>query len=298
MIDIFDPFNMSQNEEDNVPCGSNLQIGNIIQENTIPKNDTIKKQELNYPSKENDIEPQFIEVEPPSKNFSPMNTVSIDEYEYIPDKENKPINNKKYRILDLFWLMREDIINKILLNENIEDNLEAHAITISFNVDFGNLRIEFYKLNKNSIQNHILFHQAFKSITKITIYPFYANKILYNEINQIDDPIYCFEQLFNNTYESWIKNLNQLHVMKGPLTQEGWSLKDLLDNNWTLDLINQDENLKKIFSEKQHIQLRVFDQNNNLITYFKLNNDYFEDCFIKSLNFAIDKGFQLRGNKL
>jgi len=93
----------------------------------------------------------------------------------------------KYAISDFFWLINP----KFYVKENPVQS-EAHVAILSFNASFGNLRISFYHLNKNSIQGHIIFYENLKRLVTGTIYPASAFNIL--SAKRLSST--CLEQLF------------------------------------------------------------------------------------------------------
>lgn len=183
-------------------------------------------------------------------------------------------NEKKYNIVNLFWLLHESRLS-------FKNNKEwADLLTISFNIDFGNLRLEFLKTNDNSIINDAcLFLNTSTRLCNSTIYPSSAFKIVtkYNQFlnyikvnhSQKIEPIKisCIEELINNTNEQW--------QYERPIT----SVYLMYENN----IIG--------------ITLEIKSTVENIPTYYYSLTDWQIDCFIYSLEFIYKEGFNLKGKK-
>ena len=149
------------------------------------------------------IEPDFItdmakngnshhsfDENPPNLNApTPTNESDIQKINY--QSLNK---TKNYHIVDMFWLNYEGI--KTIK----EDSNLVEFVIISYNLDFGNLRISFYQIPDNAIYNNIVFNQSLKLLVAGTIYPTSAFKAIY-----IKEPFTCIEQLIIRNNEKWEK---------------------------------------------------------------------------------------------
>jgi len=113
---------------------------------------------------------------------------------YLNDGKYK--NKGSYHIMDLFWLINEKKSAGVALEDN-----EAEFITMSFNMDFGNLRISYYEIPKGAIYGATVFQQSLKRTVVGTIYPASCFKL----INSDSDDMFCMEQLITDTGEQWQK---------------------------------------------------------------------------------------------
>ena len=120
----------------------------------------------------------------------------IDPFAPVPEPNNfgQPAQaaanaNQKYAIIDLFWLINP----KFYMNprQNPVAN-EAHFAILSFNLDFGNMRVSFFNLTNNSVQGNILFLKNCKRTVSGTMYPATA----FNVFNSTRISTVCLEQLF------------------------------------------------------------------------------------------------------
>jgi hypothetical protein len=107
---------------------------------------------------------------------------------------NTQDQQSKYKIFDLFWL-----INPKFYEQKQPIQSEAHVAIISYNVDFGNLRLTYYHLTKDSIIKNLIFYENLKRLVSGTIYPAAA----FNICNSTPLSMTCMEQLFKQTGESW-----------------------------------------------------------------------------------------------
>ena len=117
-----------------------------------------------------------------------------------------PQQKTKYKIQSLFWLINR----KPYHNQELEQN-EAVVVTINFNVDFGNLRIEFYDASKqHAIQKNVMFLSELDKLIDGVIYP----ADCFNIVNSREIDLYPVEQLINYTNEDWQKTRPILYISK------------------------------------------------------------------------------------
>lgn len=168
------------------PPPSSMQTGN-----NNPQHFSVKP--IN-PTVESPVE-EKIEYQPPSEI-----PIDIDSQFNQLAKENGyqelPVRTDRYHMMDLFWL-----INQKMGKQELHPR-EAHFTTISFNIDFGNLRINLYSIPKGAIVNNVVFNQSLNLLTYGTIYP----SSCYRLVNSSNiEQFICMEQLFNKTGEQWQK---------------------------------------------------------------------------------------------
>ena len=126
----------------------------------------------------------------------------------IPDIQELAQNNilnsnsqlpPKYNIMDLFWLINPNYLENRKSNNNSAMK-EAEFITISYNLDFGNLKVNLYNITPNAIKDNVVFLQSMTLLVSGTIYPASSFKLMnvleYNKFT-------CIEQLITNTHEQW-----------------------------------------------------------------------------------------------
>jgi hypothetical protein len=105
----------------------------------------------------------------------------------IQNSNNQTEQTAKYKIFDLFWL-----INPKFYSQQQPIQSEAHVVIMSYNVDFGNLRISFFQLTKDSIQGNLIYFENLKRLVTGTVYPASA----FNICNSPTLSMTCLEQLF------------------------------------------------------------------------------------------------------
>ncbi|HKL43794.1 MAG TPA: hypothetical protein VJ892_00780 [Candidatus Absconditabacterales bacterium] len=169
-------------------------------------------------------------------------------------KEPVQIIKSKYNIFDMFWLVNEDIFEDI---NKLEEN-QVHFISISYNMDFGNLKLTLCNLTEEAIDNHVLFRQHMTTLISGTIYPSSAFRIL----NSNEHEIICMEQLINKTGEAWQKERPMVQVNK-------------YDSKYECIIINPLNNK----------------------SYKYIFKDWQKNAFEHSLKYIYNEGFQLRGQK-
>ncbi len=121
----------------------------------------------------------------------------------LPNQQQGGGGENKYNILNMFWLM-----NPKLFQEGVEllEN-ECHFMTISYNINFGNIRIEFGSMNQESLRGHLICLNKINKFANATIYP----TALFEIISGVPE-VTCFEQIINYTGEDWQVNRPQCQV--------------------------------------------------------------------------------------
>ena len=139
--------------------------------------------------------------ETPSDIFGSSNPAStgaavsdiIDPFAMASSPDFTPPTNQqekqKYKIIDLFWLLNPKFY--ATPKQQPAQN-EAHFVILSFNIDFGNLRVSMFNLTNNSFQNNIVFLKNLKRTVGGTIYPATA----FNAFTSVNLSTICIEQLF------------------------------------------------------------------------------------------------------
>jgi len=168
------------------------------------------------------------------------------------NEEPMPVVKSKYNIFDMFWLINEEIFDDL---NNLEPN-QAHFVSISFNMDFGNLKVTLCNLTDEALDNHVLFRQHMTTLISGTIYPSSAFRIL----NSKEDSFVCMEQLINKTGEAWQKERPMVQINRR-------------EDNYECVITNP--------------------LNNN--TYKYIFKDWQKDAFEHSLKYVYNQGLQLRG---
>lgn len=136
------------------------------------------------------------ETNPPVGEATTAAFGEFDPFAPIPEQNNfeqsvqAAVNaNQKYVIIDLFWLINP----KFYMNpRQTPATNEAHFTILSFNLDFGNMRVSYFNLTNNSVQKNILYLENCKRTVSGTIYPATA----FNVFNSTRISTICLEQLF------------------------------------------------------------------------------------------------------
>ncbi len=224
------------------------QINHFVEEHAIPQ----------PPQPPNPQQvPERIPPQPPSK---PQQSYT-NEFQKYPSATNPQpqFQKQKYYIMDMFWLINE----KVCVAGQTVDEGEASFVIISFNMDFGNLRICLYDHPNGAVQGTSVFQQSLKTLVIGTIYPASCFKLM----NIQEGEITCMEQLITNTGEQWQKERPQCRFNK----------------------INNDDD--------DSITLVILDPKTNKSHYFRFAG-WQKESLLHACKFAYTEGFKLHGNNI
>ncbi len=182
---------------EDIPQGSSIQSGSGPIEYTNEENldiFDIGDIDITEPSfitdMTNNIDKNLEEIQKSISNIdapTPTNESEISKNTYYNDKKN-------YHIIDIFWLNYEG-------DESVKDNKNlVEFIIISYNIDFGNLKINLYQIPNNAVDGNVVFNQSLKLLVSGTIYPSSCFKTL-----NYFEPFNCIEQLIIRNNEKWEK---------------------------------------------------------------------------------------------
>ena len=124
-------------------------------------------------------------------------------------KGNAPSFGKEkatYSILNMFWLVNP----KIYIKDAPMLNNEAHFAAISYNINFGNLRIEFRNMSNESIHGQLICLNKMQSVVNGTIYP----SAMFQLVSKIPEVI-CFEQIINYEGNDWQNKIAPVSFVTG-----------------------------------------------------------------------------------
>jgi hypothetical protein len=107
---------------------------------------------------------------------------------------------RKYKFVQLYWLINQKLFAKQQLAAG-----EAPLIEISYNVDYGNLRISFIKVNQNTFDATSIRVQNTDRATTVNIYGETADQILFNLEHGVVGQIAVFERMIQAS-ASWSPN--------------------------------------------------------------------------------------------
>lgn len=180
----------------------------------------------------------------------------------IEEKSNVP----KYHIMDMFWMFNPKYSNVINGKDKFNDN-ESHFVNISYNMDFGNLRISFYQVPNGAIHNSTVFLQKLIRLTAGTIYPSSCFNI---SNNSKTSEFSCIEQLVSNTNQQWEKERPIVHINK----------------------YHDEKNINLL-----GIRMTIFDIITNKTFYYDFYDSQLE-MLKHACNFAYNDGFKLLGTNI
>jgi len=193
----------------------------------------------------------------PLENTQPFEEIPpFDEQQtMVPEQIIVPSSTEKqqYKILDMFWLLNPKYSNKQQPAQK-----EAQFVLLSYNINFGNLRISFFDLTQNSIVNNVVFLGNMKRTVSGTIYPMAALQI----VSSVRLSMKCMEQLFQDTGAEWQHSRPVCQIQK---------------NEQTIRLIITDQKIGAYFYDFTNVQ---------------------KDAFLQTCQFAYTKGFELMGQNL
>jgi hypothetical protein len=203
--------NMVQ-KPDQIPTPVLIQTGNRETKNLIPIHEgpgNIIEISENYCPTEAFQPPPFIPEEEPiyQGNFAELTepVVNSGGTRFDPKSNMSSMRQKSnYHIIDLFWMINPKLGVLEMPRE------EAHFCQISFNIDFGNIKITLFKIPNGALQGHVLFLMSLMRLTSGTIYPSSLFKLQYEgkKLERGNKPIEftCLEQLVYKTDEPWQSN--------------------------------------------------------------------------------------------
>lgn len=186
-------------------------------------------------------------------NINESPKTEIEEIEEIV--EDLP-TKKNYNIQPLFWLLQPKLLQKIDLEEN-----ETMFCTLNFNIDFGNLRLQLFNIEKEScIKRNVLFLNEMTSIIDGCIYPTDCFKIIHSK----EIEFYAFENLVKFTNEDWQLTRPLVHITKND----------------------------------KEIRLQIENHNGTIKSHYVFS-DYQREIFLYCCKYVVTTGFQLVGmNKI
>ena len=229
-----------------------------------------------------------LEYEPteniPTDAFAPPEIGNIGEFEndinITKPKPSQPVDHKfqeskkplhqptgKYHIMELFWFMNPLYITNL---DDIELS-QAHFCTISFNIDFGNMKVTFYKIPNGALEGHKIYLMSCQRMTSVSIYPsalfklirsetdFRSSSMLADEIRPV--VVTCMEQMIFKTGEQW-----------------------------------QQERPIAIFETDANIKLRIKDPKYGESYYIFQN--WQKDALIHAAKFILNEGLSLTGKNI
>ena len=103
-----------------------------------------------------------------------------------------------YKITNLFWLINPKVYGGTMLPG------EAHFSSISFNINFGNLRIELGTMSNESLQGHLICLNKINRHTNATVYPSAMFQLVTNQ-----PEVACMEQIINYSGADWQSKIKQ-----------------------------------------------------------------------------------------
>lgn len=104
----------------------------------------------------------------------------------------------KYYIFDLFWL-----VNPKILNDKLEKN-EAALAVLSFNAQFGNLRVSLHRGNQDMVdlEKGVIYLKKAERVVSIAIYPEQLARIV--EKDGKEDGFVVLDRVVGDTNLEWI----------------------------------------------------------------------------------------------
>jgi len=103
-----------------------------------------------------------------------------------------------YNIINMFWLVNP----KAYSGEAFLPN-EVHFVTISYNINFGNLRIEVCNMNNESIKDQLICLNKVQKIANGTVYA----SGMFQLVCKIPEVV-CYEQIINYDGSDWQNKVN------------------------------------------------------------------------------------------
>lgn len=180
-------------------------------------------------------------TEPFSSNSTPVFEQPVVETPVVTATFTPPNANKKYNIVDMYWLINNKLFNKQKLDAN-----EVALLSIGYNADFNNLRFVIHEINdKVFTESAILKHEA-KVISSVNVFSETSAKVLNNIKRGITEPVHNFERVFNaNMIEQWKPNQASFEINK---ENGGSIILKILYNNTTYSYMFTDWQIEVLIS--------------------------------------------------
>lgn len=173
-------------------------------------------------------------------NSEPSKQEEVQPVQPVQQQDFKP--EKKYNIIDQYWLINSKLFVKEKLNPG-----EIQLITIGYNADFNNMRIALYETNGNTFTETAIHKYNAKQITTVNIFSETVEQLMFNISAAQSGTVYNFERIFSEamTKQDWKPSqaIFDLDAKEGSITLKvkhnnnelsykfiGWQLKALLNS--------------------------------------------------------------------
>lgn len=134
----------------------------------------------------------FLDLDENEEDFNPKSNSSSNSSNNILQPQIDQQNQKKYNIIDFYWLINPKINNKEKLSQN-----EVGLITIGYNADFNNIRIGLFEITDNVLMDYCIHKYNAKQLSFVNVYSETAEKIVYRLTNNTADNIINYERIFS-----------------------------------------------------------------------------------------------------
>jgi len=219
-------------------------------------------EQLNQFNHQHAIEPTpVVEVTPATPDHFASPQYVDKQVNHSPQVQQVQPEKNKYHIMDLFWLINEKIC---VAGAPVEEG-EAKFVILSYNMDFGNLRVVMYDVPDGAIQGTVVFQQSLKNLVVGTVYPSSCYRLLNTDVPEMT----CMEQLINNTGEQWQKERPFCQFKKE----------------------------KNELSGEEYIRMTISDPKTQKAYHFNFVG-WQKDVLLEACQFAYTEGFKLHGNNI
>ena len=118
-----------------------------------------------------------------------------------PSFQQQNNNEQRYQIIDMYWLVNQ----KVKTNEQFIDG-ECNFMTIGFNASFNNMRLTFFSMNPQDLNNSYITISNLRKITNCNIFSETAGELYFNK--GTGNPVRIHERMFRMT--NWTPNFTQI----------------------------------------------------------------------------------------
>ena len=191
----------------------------------------------------------------------------FDQHKFQDSKKPMHAPTGKYHIMEIFWFLNPLYMTNI-------DGIpleEAHFCTLSLNIDFGNLKVTFYKVPNGALEGHKIYLMSCQRMTSVSIYPSSLFKLIRSDGDyrksgvSPEGPkpvtVTCMEQLVFKTGENW-----------------------------------QYERPMAIFETSANVKLTIKDPKKG--DYYYIFQSWQKDALIHAANFVLNQGLVLTGQNI
>ena len=155
-----------------------------------------------------------------NENFDMTSFDSTPTAPVVPVANNNQNNNRqnngfqnngerqKYNIKDFFWFINPKLFSQQGLTQG-----EAGMITVGYNLDFDNMRLQLYSIDQSTFKPGAILLPNAKKLAVSHLYPEYRYQMIHAAEHEYDAQYFSFERTISGT-GNWEPNKTIINVTK------------------------------------------------------------------------------------